>query len=446
MEQPSRVIALAKSRKSVLGLAGLAALVTVAWCVNAQGHDDNADFLTIDLDDKTIQYEETSSTDAVARLEEKLEKGQVKLAYDPKFGYLPSLLQNLGIKVDTQVVVFSKTSFQPSRISPAKPRVIYFNDAVSIGSVQNGQVYEVMALDRKQGEIFYTLDVHQDEKPSFHREGLACLQCHYSPATLNIAGMLVSSVYPSADGTPFVRAGGFATDHRIPIADRWGGWYVTSKKGPASHRGNAVAHDPGRPTDLETDGELNPATLNARFDTRPYLTNTSDIVSLLTLEHQTRMTNLITRIGWETRIALQEGMTDAFRKRLEFLTDEIVTYMLFADEAPLREPIEGSSTFSQTFPQPGPRDKQGRSLRDFDLRTRLFRYPLSYMIYSEAFDNLPAISSAAIYRKLYDVLSGKDQSARFKRLSPDDRRAVLEVVRDTKPNLPTYWAAISNSR
>ena len=113
--------------------------------------------------------------------------------------------------------------------------------------------------------------------------------------------------------------------------------------------------------------------------------------------------------------------------------------MLFAAEAPLRAPVEGLSTFAATFPQRGPRDKRGRSLRDFDLDTRLFKYPLSYMIYSAEFDAIAAPLRMQIYQRLYDVLTGKDKSPVFARLSAGDRRAVLEIVRDTKPGLPRFW-------
>jgi uncharacterized protein with ATP-grasp and redox domains len=113
--------------------------------------------------------------------------------------------------------------------------------------------------------------------------------------------------------------------------------------------------------------------------------------------------------------------------------------MLFADEASLHGRVQGVSTFTQTFPQRGPRDRQGRSLRDFDLQRRLFKYPLSYMIYSEAFDALPPAVRERVYRRLYQVLTGEDQTPKFKRLSAEDRRAVLEILRDTKSNLPDYW-------
>ena len=203
--------------------------------------------------------------------------------------------------------------------------------------------------------------------------------------------------------------------------------------------GNAVAHDIRQPRELDPYNSQNLTSLDKKFDTSHYLEPTSDIVALMTLEHQTRMTDLMTRFGWEARVAMADGQLDAFQKRLDFDVNEMVTYMLFADEAKIRDPIAGNSTFTQTFPQRGPRDKQGRSLRDFDLQKRLFRYPLSYMIYSDAFDSLPNLVRERVYQKLYDVLIGKDTSAKFARLSAQDRRNVREILVDTKPGLPGYW-------
>jgi len=219
------------------------------------------------------------------------------------------------------------------------------------------------------------------------------------------------------------------------LDERWGGWYVTGTAGELQHRGNAVSHN----RQLDSSNSQNLLSLKGKFDIAPYLEPTSDIVALMTLEHQTRMTNLITRFGWEARIALAEGKLDAFRERLNFGVDQIVTYMLFSEEAKIRDPIVGNSTFTKTFPQRGPRDKQGRSLRDFDLQSRLFRYPLSYMIYSEAFDSMPDLVRQPVYRKLYDVLTGRDTNPKFARLSAEDRRNVREILLDTKPGLPGYW-------
>jgi hypothetical protein len=298
----------------------------------------------------------------------------------------------------------------------------------------------VISLDPKQGIIFSTLDIHEVANPGFARRDV-CLQCHQGPATLGVPGIFISSVYPGPTGMPAFRAGAYATDQRSAFDKRWGGWFVTGQHGSQHHMGNAVALDPSRPELLELQGTQNLTSLGKKVDLTGYLAQTSDIVALMTYEHQTHMTNLLTRVGWEERIAEHDGKLaePAMRDKISAEIDEMVDYMLFVDETVLREPIEGVSTFSKTFPQRGPRDPQGRSLRDFDLQTRMFRYPLSYMIYTPSFEALPDAVRDRVYRRLYDVLTGKDSSPRFARTSAADRRAIVEIVRDTKPHLPAYW-------
>jgi hypothetical protein len=234
--------------------------------------------------------------------------------------------------------------------------------------------------------------------------------------------------------------------------ERWGGWYVSGKHGSDRHMGNAMVRDPDKPEQLETESTQNLTSLTGRFDTSAYLGPHSDIVALMTLEHQTHMTNLLTRVGWEARIALHyqqivnkatgeapDFIGESVNHRLDSAVEELLDYMLFVHESPIKDRIEGVSGFSATFPQRGPRDRQGRSLRDFDLERRLFKYPLSYMIYSEQFDALPKIVHERFYRRLYAVLSGQDHNADFAPLREGDRRAILEIVRDTKQNLPEDW-------
>ncbi len=402
-----------------------------------QGHDDNPDFPTIPFDHPAIQYADRAADDPIARLQKRLNSSDAKLEYHPRWGYLPGILKTLGIEVDSQILVFSKTSSQVSLISPASPRAIYFNDSVSVGYVQNGRALEFSALDPRLGAIFYTLDVDKTDRPTFTRQYMSCLQCHMSPATLNVPGIVISSVNPADEDSPYGRSGAFAADHRIPLEARWGGWFVTGQHGKIHHRGNVpVDYSPYQRQPAKSQ---NLTTLDEQLDTSAYLAPSSDIVALMTIEHQTRMTNLITRIGWETRVAVAERKLKEFAPRLQSNVDELVTYMLFADEEPLSEPVQGNSTFTKSFQQRGPRDHLGRSLRDFDLRQRLFRYPLSYMIYSPAFDNIPDIARNAIYRKLYDVVTSNDASESFHAISAGDRRAVLEILRDTKLNLPKYW-------
>jgi hypothetical protein len=377
---------------------------------------------------KAIQYFQTPTDNPVNHLDDRIDKGEVKLDFQPGgLGYLPSVLKQFGINVDSQVLVFTQSSFQAPLISKQRPRAIYFNDEVSVGFVQHGEVMEVSAFDPTQGVAFYSLNTGKTAKPSFARREV-CLQCHQGGQTLGVPGLVVSSQYvPKGAPAEHVR-GGFVTDDRTPLEDRWGGWYVSGRLDGQESRGIAT----GRGFD-------------AMFDTAPYLSPDSDVVALLTLEHQTRMTNLITRIGWDTRIAIADGKLEESRTRIEAGIEDMVGYMLFVDEAEMKGKIEGVSTFSKTFPERGPRDKQGRSLRDFDLEKRLFKYPLSYMVYTKAFDNMPDWARTRVYQRLFDVLTGKDTSEKFARLSADDRRNVLAILRDTKPNLPGYWKALSAS-
>ena len=103
--------------------------------------------------------------------------------------------------------------------------------------------------------------------------------------------------------------------------------------------------------------------------------------------------------------------------------------------------ITSTPGFAKDFVRRGPRDAKGRSLRDFDLERRLFKYPCSYLIYSAAFDGMPADVREYVLRRLYEVLTGADRAPEFAHLSAADRKAILEILVATKPNLPDYWRA-----
>lgn len=367
------------------------------------------------MDHPAIRYFEDAGDNPVSRL-----------AHDPnaKIDSLTALLQALKINPDTQALVFSKTSFQAPKISPRNPRAIYFNDQVAVGYVPGGDGIEVAVADPRQGTVFYTFN---PKKGGFQR-GAVCLRCHQGPATLGVPGMFIGSVFPNSAGQPYGQ-NAIITDHRTAFAERWGGWYVNAKHGEQRDRANSVAPDPAEPENLDTEGHQNLPTLAAFLNPAPYLRPFSDIVALMTFEHQTQMQNFFTRLNWESRAGKVEEADVA----------ATVDYMLFIDEAPLVEPLEGVSPFSKDFAARGPRDRQGRSLRDFDLKTRLFRYALSYGIYSPAFDALPDAVREDLYRRLYQVVSGKDQSRKFAKLSDQDRRAIREIVTDTKKGLPDWW-------
>lgn len=405
----------------------------------------------VPLEHSAIQYATRPLDDPIARLQKRLAAGAETLKFDQEKGYLESVLNAAGVRAESQVLVFSKTSFQAPRIAPRMPRAIYFNDELAVGFVRGGDVLEFASIDPKQGVIFYTLDQEPTEKPRFERRD-TCLQCHASGATLGVPGLVVRSVYPEPSGMPVFQAGTFVTDHRSPLKERWGGWYVSGTHGSQTHMGNAVVRDRERPEDMPSKDTQNVTDLRSRFDTEAYLTPHSDIVALMALEHQTRMTNLITRVGYEARMALHDNaamnkalgrpdteISDSTNRRVNSAADELVAYMLFTQETHLTEPVKGVSGFAESFARQGQRDHRGRSLRDLDLKTRLLRYPCSYLIYSEAFDSMPEIALDRIYKRLWEVLSGKDVSPEFASLSQDDRKAILEILLDTKKGLPEYW-------
>jgi hypothetical protein len=402
--------------------------------------------------DAPINYRSSELHDPVAKLEKRLERGEIVLHYDPKHGYLKAILDALQIPVSSQALVFSKTSFQYPVINPAAPRALYYNDDVYVGQVQNGRFLEFVSFDPMQGAIFYVMDEQQDEHPRFERAEVDCIQCHVAGSTRGIPGVLLRSVFTRPDGAAEAAAKSYVTGQESPLSQRWGGWFVTAKSGGQAGMANVTISDPQHPEQLDRASGANLASLAGRVDTAPYLTGSSDIVALMVLAHQTQMHNFITLTNYQTRLALfadqtrnqaaglpADSISDAARKQFEGAAEQLVRYLLFANEAPLDGPIAGTSDFAAEFTARGPRDSQGRSLRDFDLRTRIFKYPCSYLIYSEAFDAIPEPAKDYVYGRLFAVLSGREQGPEFASLSSQDRRAILEILVATKPGVPDEW-------
>jgi hypothetical protein len=312
---------------------------------------------------------------------------------------------------------------------------VYFNDGVAVGWVNGGDVLEIAALDPTQGEIFWTLTQKPQQQPQLVRRR-ECLECHLSASTSGVPGLFVMSTLPLSDNKNDY-AQGWAVDDRTPIEDRWGGWYVTGAKVPAQHLGNVPVNHVTRSYVRASVAPVL-ATISGKVDTTKYLTPYSDVVALLILNHQARMTDLLARLGWEARLAASNaaGRLDAPTPRIRDVANDVAEYMLFIDEAGLPAAVKGSSGFAEAFSKNGPRDGKGRSLRDLDLGHRLLRYPCSYMIYAPVFDALPTIARDAVYARMRDILSGKDNDKRYARLSLADRTAIQEILRATKKGLP----------
>jgi hypothetical protein len=184
------------------------------------------------------------------------------------------------------------------------------------------------------------------------------------------------------------------------------------------------------------------------FDADGYRALSSDIVAHLVLTHQAGMTNLLTRAGWEARLGESwlhppytptPGQEERTAAVMAGIAGELVDYLLFIDEAKLTEAVRGGSGFAERFSASGPRDRKGRSLYELDLNRRLMKYPCSYLIYSEAFESLPIALIEKIYARLFDILTGKDTSDTYESLTSETRQAILEILAETKSDLPDYW-------
>lgn len=402
----------------------------------------------LDFEKEPINYGSGPAADPVAELQSRLDAGDASLEFDKKTGYLRAVLKALNISASSQVLVKSKTSFQLRKISPRRPRALYFNDLSYVGWVQGGDVVELMTTDPLQGEVFYTLAQEELEQPKFIRDRGQCIVCHASSRTQGVPGGLVRSVFVDAGGQPQFGSGTFTIDHRSPFRERWGGWYVTGTHGKMRHMGNVIAKDRQNPEALDREEGANVTDLSAHVDVSPYLTAHSDIVALMVLEHQSQMQNLLTLASFECRTAAHydsvmnealdrpaDFVSETTQRRIASAGDKLIRYMLFAEEFALTDPVAGTSSFTEEFQAQGPRDSRGRSLRDFDLQTRMFKYPCSYLIYSPTFDQLPPPMKGYVADRLRDILTGNKSERAFSHLSAEDRRVIWAILQETKPSL-----------
>jgi hypothetical protein len=405
-----------------------------------------------EYDREPIRYSASQPDNLVSQLDQQLASGSTKLQFDDDRGYLQAVLQALSVPQSSQVLVFSKTSLQRQRITPKTPRAVYFSDDVYVGYCQRGDVLEISAVDPQLGTVFYTLDQQRTETPRFKRQGDSCLICHSSGNTQNVPGHVIRSLFTDRSGQPILSEGSHRVDHTTPFEQRWGGWYVTGTHGGQKHMGN-VTHNPRDIKELEpASGGQNITDLQPLFRASHYLTPHSDLVALMVLEHQAQTHNYITRASFTVREALyyQQNLNrdldeapdhrwPSTDSRIASAGNALLKYLLFCEEAPLAEPIAGTSAFAAEFAALGPRDSKGRSLRDLDCQRRLFKYPCSYLIYSKSFDALHPEMRDYVLTRLLKILTGEDPDPTFAHLTPEDRQAILEILRDTKPNLPEAW-------
>lgn len=384
-----------------------------------------------------IHYSTSTPDNPVSRLQSRIGIGEITLAWNEKHGYLPALLQTLDIPVSSQVLVFSKTSLQNDKVGPKTPRAIYFNDEVHVGYVQNG-ILEIAVADPQLGMVFYTLEQSSEVPAAFERRTNNCLTCHGAARTRNVPGLQVRSVLPDTDGQPVIAAGSFLTNPSSPFSQRWGGWYVTGSHGDQSHVGNFLLTERKKPKEIQNAAGQNVLELSSHCDVSQYLSPHSDIVALMVLEHQVHTYNVLTQASFEVRYAeyarnqaVGENVPAAERElseTLERAANNVAAALLFAKETRLTSPIQGTSSFANEFADREPRNELGQSLRQFDLKSRVFKYPCSYLIQAPSYRNLPQSLRDSVERKLQDAISGAQPVAGQHFLTQDEQATILELL------------------
>ncbi len=370
---------------------------------------------------------------------------------------LDELLRALGVPAESQVLVFSKTSAQNSRIAPETPRAIYFSDDLYLGWVQGGEI-EAASFDPRLGMVFHLIKLTEREPgtpPPLVRER-SCLNCHAGSSNHELPGLMVRSVYPTATGLPLFEAGTFHTRQNSPIEERWGGWYVTGAVEDREHLGNALAKAaPGGPgIELERLAGGRVLKLDELFACTSYPGGgQSDVVALMMLEHQVGVHNLLVEANLTTRATLHRHteMQKAFgepldaplsetnERILQRLATRVLREMLYVEEVQVPGGIEGTGAFQAAFEKTRRKNAEGRSLRDFRLYERLMKYRCSHLIYSEAFATLPEEIRARILGQLHGILTKPADWPEFAHLGEAERGHILAIVRETVPDLPDCW-------
>ncbi|MEQ1822156.1 MAG: hypothetical protein ABL949_06590 [Fimbriimonadaceae bacterium] len=395
--------------------------------------------------DSDVPSEFTSAnvSDPVSQLMAKMRSGTITLKYESDQGYLKSLLKELDISPTSQILVFSKTSLQSHYISPSTPRAVYFNDRAYVGWVPGAPNIEIAAVDPNVGPTFYILDNRPSVAPVPLRQTIECFQCHYSPLTGQVPGLMARSVYTGPEGGPRLANGSFRTTPASPMKERWGGWYVTGQHGGQRHMGNVTVTGTGASITIDPEKGANIGDLSGFFDTKNYLSPHSDIVALLIAEQQMTIQNLITKAGFLTRRALkgsadlvkfgftEEHVAKGIHDQVQNACEPLVEALLGTDEPALTAPVSGTSGFERFYANAAPADKAGRRLSELDLKTRLLKYPCSPMIYSVSFENLPEQAKSQVMFRIREVLTGKDQTKPFSHITSVDRKAILEILSDT---------------
>jgi hypothetical protein len=385
-----------------------------------------------DLDSEPHRYFQRTAADRFSRRIPELAAGRLPLDRSSERAFLKSLLRALDIPESSQLLVFSNTSLQLSLINPDNPRALYFSDDLYLGYVPGGKI-EVATIDAELGAVFYIFDIPRSDSRVVVERARRCMNCHANEDTLKIPGLSVKSVAPGPGGGSLDTFHPGQSGHTQPLAERFGGWYVTGTGGFDGHWGNRM----GR----LYQGELSATPLEpgTRFSFERYPVATSDLLAHLLHEHQVGGVNRLIRAQYrfrELRHRNGGSVPQALPPDLETELADLLSYLLFAQEAPLpASGIPGNPAFREGFAR-NRKAVDGHSLKDLDLQTRLLRFRCSYLIHTPLFEGLDADLRRRILRDLDHALSPGKRNAASRHLSDSEAAVIRTILRATVPGFP----------
>ena len=389
-----------------------------------------------DIDAPPHLYRQHTPSDRFTRIKDDLESGRIALDRTSEKAFVVSLLHVLNVPASSQMLVFSTPSLQLRFISPSNPRALFFTDDVYVGFIPGGRV-EIVSLDPELGAIFSIFDIPRDTQPVRIERSERCMNCHAAADTGFVPGLLMKSVIPGPAGGSLTAYRIEQTGHGIPFDQRFGGWYVTGNPPIAGNLANFI----GRFSEgVLTKQAIEPGT---RFDFARYPVATSDVLPQLLLEHQAGFVNRVVEASYRARTALHASGGALSREQADELDAQarIVTrYVLFADEVALPpDGVVGDEVFKKDFLVAQRNAANGGALREFDLRTRLFKRRCSYMVYSVVFAGLPPPMKQRIFKRLGEALSVEKPDAEYAYLPQDEKLAIRAVLKSTLTDLSDDW-------
>lgn len=386
-----------------------------------------------DLSRPEHDYWNREPQDPFTKIKDDLEAGRLPLDHSSEKAYLESLLAALNIPASSQMLVYSTTSLQLGLISPRNPRALYFNEDIYLGYVPGGKI-EIISIDPEIGAVFYIFDIPKAGERPVAERSRRCMNCHSDEDTRDVPGIAIKSVIPGPRGGSLDSFRRGESGHGIPLSDRFGGWHLTGAGGDWEHWGNLE----GRftPEGIVT----TPIPPGERFDWSLFPVPTSDVLAHLLHEHQAGFVNRVVELHYWLRTALAEGggrFRETERAEMEERTEDLVRYLLFADEAPLPSSgVPGDSALKEAFLADRRASAAGDSLKDFDLGTRIFRNRCSYMVYTPLFQALPEGFRRRVYARMAQALAASPADRAFAHLAPDEKTRLRTILAETLPGWP----------